>query len=532
MSHKSLLDKTVFAVAFVGIIILVNTLGLNAFWRLDLTEDGQYTLSDASRDAVADLEDRLTIKAYFTEGLPAPYSNNSRYVRDLLEEYYSASGGELSYEFLDPLSEETEADKEKRKEVRQDIFGRNIREETDVERELRSLGIAPVEVRVNEGDSLEVKRVYMGISLRYGDQKEVIPVVTDVAKLEYDLTTLIRKVTRTRVPKIGLVTGREGLDQRTQLSTFTAILSQQYELTEVDLTADATIPDDVDALIVTGPEQPFESTEVEAIEAFVASGKAAAFLPDAVRVDLRTTEYTELDHGLAPLLARWGVRIEPGLVLDAQCAQINVTQQRGFMRIAQPVQYPFMPVALRLDQEHPLTRGLAEVAFPFSSALSLEVDEASGIESDVIVSSSENSWVQALPIDLNPLQRWPDTIQFDGPHPVVVALAGPLGGPGEGDEAAANGRVLVFGGSSVIQDQFLSGTGQALVLNLVDWLLLDDAMLDIRTRGLVAAPLEEVSDSKRATLKYFNIIGIPLIFVAIGLVRWRLRERRRALVTV
>ena len=72
---------------------------------------------------------------------------------------------------------------------------------------LDSLGIQPVEVRVNEGDSFEVKRVYMGISLRYGDQREAIPVVADTRRLEYDLTTLIRKITRTRVPKVGLLTG-------------------------------------------------------------------------------------------------------------------------------------------------------------------------------------------------------------------------------------------------------------------------------------------------------------------------------------
>ena len=74
------------------------------------------------------------------------------------------------------------------------------------------------------------------------------------------------------------------------------------------------------------------------------------------------------------------------------------------------------------------------------------------------------------------------------------------------------------------------GTGRALVLNLVDWLLLDQAMLQIRTRGLAEPPLEEISDSTRVTAKWFNILGVPLIFVLIGLIRWRLRERRRALV--
>jgi gliding-associated putative ABC transporter substrate-binding component GldG len=515
MKRSKLLDTSLFAAAFVGIVVLLNVLALNAFVRVDLTKDRQYTLSEASRDAVSGLGDRLTVKAYFSRELPPPYSANARYVKDLLDEYYAASTGQLSYEFLDPAAEETEADKEKRKEVKQDIFGRAIRAETDVERELRSLGIQPVEVRVNEGDRFEAKRVYMGISLRYGDKQEVIPVVTDTRSLEYDLTTLIRKLARSKVPKVALVTGRGGLDQREELSTLLGLLEQQYQVEPLDLAGTAEVPADVDALIVTGPEQPFTADESAAIDRFIRSGKSAAFLLDAVRVDLRTTQYQPAEHGLGTLLDGYGVRFAPGLLLDAQCAAITVTEQRGFMRINHPVQYPYVPVVRQLDQEQPLTRGLAEVTFPFVSAL--EVNAAAGVKADVLVSSSPESWTQPLPVDLNPLQRWPATITFTGPHPLVVALSGIGNG----------GRALVIGGSSLIQNQFFGGSGQALALNLVDWLLLDEAMMAIRSRGLTVAPLPELSDTMRTTLKYLNILGVPALLVAAGLVRWRLRERRR-----
>ena len=229
MSRSKTLDTTVFTLAVIGIVVLLNVLAVGAFWRVDLTGDHRFTLSEASRDAVRSLDDHLTVKAYFSDGLPAPYSQNARYVRDLLEEYYSASDGHLSYEFLDPMAEETQEDKDKRKDVQRDIFNRPIRQETDMERELRGLGIQPVEVRVNEGDSLEVKRVYMGISVRYGDQQEAIPVVADTSSLEYDLTTLIRRVSRTKVPTIGIVTGRDGLDLNQDLGKVVSLLRQHYE---------------------------------------------------------------------------------------------------------------------------------------------------------------------------------------------------------------------------------------------------------------------------------------------------------------
>ncbi len=521
MKSSKLLDSSLFAAAFVGIVVLVNVLGQSAFFRLDLTADHRFTLAEASRAAVRSLPDRLTVKAYFSRDLPAPYSTNARHVKDLLDEYYAASGGQLSYEFSDPMTEETEEDKEARKEVRRDIFGRTIRPETEVERELRSLGIQPVEVRVNEGDRFEAKRVYMGIALRYGDRREVIPVVTETASLEYNLTTLIRKVSRTEVPRVALVTGRGGLDPQEDLSTVLDLLRQQYQVDLLDLAATPEISADVDALLVTGPRQAFTDAEVAAVDRFVRAGKSAAFLLDAVKVDFRTIQYEPAEHGLGGLLASYGARLSPGLLLDAECAAITVTEQRGFMRVNRPVQYPFVPLVRELDQEHPLTRGLAEVPFPFATAV--EVLPGSGATAEVLVSSSPQSWTQPLPLDLNPLQRWPATVTFDGPHPLMVALTG-IGGSGAG----GGGRVLVVGTSTLLANQFLGAPGQALALNLVDWLLLDEAMMAIRTRGLAEAPLAELSDGLRTTLKFLNILGLPVLFAAVGLLRWRLRERRRS----
>ena len=101
----------------------------------------------------------------------------------------------------------------------------------------------------------------------------------------------------------------------------------------------------------------------------------------------------------------------------------------------------------------------------------------------------------------------------------------------EGAEPA-EGRVVVIGGSSFIDDQFLAPGNQALVLNLLDWLLLDDALLAVRTRGLDAAPLVQLDDQQRSLIRYLNVVGLPLALVAFGIIRWRMRERRRALVHV
>jgi hypothetical protein len=64
-------------------------------------------------------------------------------------------------------------------------------------------------------------------------------------------------------------------------------------------------------------------------------------------------------------------------------------------------------------------------------------------------------------------------------------------------------------------------------------MLLDSDMLQVRTRGLAEAPLQpELSDSVRNTVKVANIVGLPLLFALFGVVRWRMREARRATISV
>jgi gliding-associated putative ABC transporter substrate-binding component GldG len=526
-------DAAVMTVAVLGCLVVLNILGLGVFGRLDLTRDKQYTLNKATLDTLAALKEPVTVRAYFTKDLPPPYATQTRYVQDLLEEYHTHGKGQFRYEFIDPASEETNEDKEKKKETKQDIFGRAIREATSVERELSSYGIPPVQVRVNEDDKIEVKRAYMGIVVMFNDKKEVIPVVQQTEGLEYDLTSLLRKITRERAPKVAVVTRQGEPSPQETLGKLWGLLGQLYDVTQWDVSTTPSVEEDVDALIVLGSSTPYTETEQKAIDAFVMTGKSAAFLLDAVKPELQTLEAREANHGLTKMLAAYGVKIDPGLVLDAECATISVTQQRGFMRIAQPVQYPFMVLPKQLDPEQPLTRGLTQVVFPFMSPLALDTASKEGVKSEVLVKSSANSWIQKPPFNLDPMQEWGEEgIGKDPSKPLVVSVSGALTSAFNSTQKATQARVLVAGGSSFLADQFLSRGTEALALNLVDWLVLDEGLLAMRARGLSAAPLADVSDSTRNALKYSNIMGVPLTFIAGGLVRWRRREARRAKVVL
>ncbi|HER10202.1 MAG TPA: hypothetical protein ENO20_14955 [Bacteroides sp.] len=63
-------NLTLSILLFVLIIVLVNLLSEQYFFRLDLTENRRYTLSKATKNILKDLDEPITVKAYFSEDIP------------------------------------------------------------------------------------------------------------------------------------------------------------------------------------------------------------------------------------------------------------------------------------------------------------------------------------------------------------------------------------------------------------------------------------------------------------------------------
>jgi gliding-associated putative ABC transporter substrate-binding component GldG len=535
-------NATVFLLAGIGSLILLNIIGLRAFLRFDVTRDKTYTLSQASKETMRSLQDPIHVKAYFTEKLPPPYSGNARYVRDLLEEFRAASKRQLGFEFIDPMSQETAQDKESKKEMKRDIFGRTFREPTSVEKELTSAGVQPVEIRVVESDQMQTKRAYMGIVITYQEKKEVIPVVQDTRTLEYDLTSLIRKMTRPKTPVIGVLTGHGEPRLEEKLRRLQTTLSQTYQVKQLDLSSNNKVDEDVDALLVLGPAQPLKESEIKGIDQFLMRGKSAAFFLDSIHVDLRTFQPTPTEHGLAPLLASYGIVVDDKLVADVQSAQISVQERRGSMVVSVPAPYPFVPQLTHLEGDSPITKGLSGVTFPFVTSVAATPGE--GRQVAVLAKSSPKSWLEQKPYNIDPRRDWrSETITTTGPYTLMVQVSGKLPSHFAAEAQASGGailaeskseaRVITVGGSTLFWDDFMSRSNQALLLNVADWLLLDPALLAMRTRGLAEAPLQaDISDATRGAVKYGNTLGIPLLLVLYGIVRWRMREARRATVSI
>ena len=88
-----------------GILLLINILSNQFFLRFDLTENRQYTLSRATKDILRDLEDPITVTAYFSNDLPPEFVRIKKDFQDMLIEYSNLSRGYVNYEFISPESD-------------------------------------------------------------------------------------------------------------------------------------------------------------------------------------------------------------------------------------------------------------------------------------------------------------------------------------------------------------------------------------------------------------------------------------------
>lgn len=191
---------------FLGAVVMLNVASASGlFRRFDLTESGLYALSPPSIDAVSALREPLTIRAFFTPNLPAPYNTVEQEVRDLLDEY-AVYGGELfNYQFISMGAEEVG------------------QEEAIANEELaRQYLIYPIQIEQLDRDEVTLSTAYTGMALIHGDLIETIPSITDTDQLELTITEAITKLTE-RISR--LLALEEDIQVRLYFSSTLALLA-------------------------------------------------------------------------------------------------------------------------------------------------------------------------------------------------------------------------------------------------------------------------------------------------------------------
>ncbi len=530
-SHAS--NTILYSVFVAGAIILANLIGTRVFGRVDLTEKHIYTLSRASKDLVKSLPDYLTVKAYISKDLPPEIKRLSRDVRDKLDDYKSSSNGRFQWEAVDPGTDKK------------------------IEDEASRCKVQKVQIQKVSNSKFELGAYYLGLCLQYGDKTEAIPQIVNDAGLEYQLSSLIKKMT-VKKKKIAFTTGHGESDLNQGLQALKQDVEEGYDVTTVNPST-AEIGADVDALVVAGPHQAIDDKGQREIDRFLMTGRGAVLLDPGMAAQsagARGMESMKMlqgnDTGLDKILASYGFKIDHDIVVDPQGAAPGVMDVGGGRRalLTMPA---FVAAATDKAPGLSVLEGVRGLIFPYASAVDLVGPLAggnvpAGAKVWRLAASSSASYKHTGFAIVSPDMKFDPGKEF-GSYALGYAYLGPLKSAFVSAPAAAVStdekqplaeskkpvRLVVIGDAAFASDEWTQlarylpvyAAGAQLLYNAIGWTVEDEALIPLRSKTMDSRQIPAVSEAKASAIRWVNILGLPMLFCLYGVGRWRLRKSNR-----
>jgi gliding-associated putative ABC transporter substrate-binding component GldG len=493
------LDKSNLTVLLViAIVIIINIIASQFYFRLDFSEDKQYTLSKATKDILKDLKEPVTVKAYFSEDLPPQLQQTRRDFQDMLVEYGKISGGQVLYEFINPKVDEQS------------------------ESEAMQNGIQPVVINVREKDQMKQQKAYLGAVLNIGNKSEKIPVIEPGAAMEYALSTSIKKLSVAEKPSVGLLQGHgePGINEMIQVNMELTVL---YSFEELTLTDSTIIPSRFKTIAIVAPTDSFPAYQLAQLDNFLANGGRIFVAINRVSGDLQAGYGMAINTGLESWLNNKGILVNGNFVLDANAVNVTMQQQIGNAIHISSLLMPYIPI-INNFADHSITKGLEAVIMQFIS--NLEFNGDTGLTFTPLVFTSEKANIEPAPQYFNYQRQWTD---FDFPMKNLIigaALEGNISGNKPSKMVViADGDFPVNGTRG--QQQQLQEDNVNLMVNSIDWLSDDTGLITLRTKGITSRPIKDLEDSKRAFLKWMNFLLPILLILIYGFVRFQIKRNQR-----
>lgn len=494
-------NSTIGLLALFGILVFGNIVTSRQSLKLDITQEGLYTLSEGSINIVNKLDAPMDIKLFFSQSLenvPPLLKTYQQRVRAMLVELQGQSE-HINLEFVDP--------------------------EPDSDEELLAQRYGITGQPLSAAGSF-----YFGIVFSNYAGEETIAYL-DFNKedtLEYDIVRRIYLLSMTGKPKIGVLSSLEvlgtpapppqfGMPQPPQSENpawlFTQELEQSYELIKIDPEADS-LQKDLDLLLVIHAKNLNEKMQY-AIDQFVMSGKRALFFVDSFMMrdqqqQNRFQPPTD-DHSFDKIFSKWGIDYKPNkVVVDPIYAYV----QRGMGSSTKvPVVLTLGPDSMSDDVS---TKKLNQLMMLYTGAVNKK-EGVENVEFKALISSSSEASTEdkAKLLYTRPEQLLAD-LKGGTPQHMAGLFSGkfrsafdkaPDGVEGEHiNEVAETNHVVVVADVDMLEDQYWSRTmnflGQSvaqainqntvLLNNLVEKLTGNNDLISLRSRSRFLRPFDKV----------------------------------------
>ncbi len=251
-------NTAVLIAAVAGILVAANILGTRYHYRWDLTRTGRFTLSEQTRQILAELKGPLRAYAFYTEGVT---SEDRIRAEDLLKEYKNASPL-FDYEFIDP-------DRDPSRALQYNV------------------------------------RLYGTVVFEYQGRRQEATSVS-----EQQFTSAILRVVRESPKKVYFLVGHgerdsSSFDRPGYSEAKRALEANSMNVATLNLTTAQSVPDDADAVVIAGPTRPALPQELDALSKYLARGGGVVMLAEP-----------DTPQPFVDWLRQYGVQVGPGVVVE------------------------------------------------------------------------------------------------------------------------------------------------------------------------------------------------------------------------
>lgn len=557
-------DALILMVLVFIILLLANVVSRFFYYRLDLTAEKRYSISQPSKTLVKNLKDVVTVKVYLDGDLNAGFTRLKESTRNLLNEMRAYGGKNIEFEFIDPMGVQ------------------NLEERKALMTDLMQRGLAPTNLTTKSKTDSKQQLIFPGAIVTYAGREMPVQLLENQigfspqqilnnseVLLEYKFANAIKKLVQYRAPRIAFIQGNNELNNLETADIRQTLEGLNYKVSDIDLHTNYRIAN-VEAIIIAKPRTTFDEQDLYKIDQFIMRGGKALWLVDGTNATMDSLkrnpngQFVQAnDFNLDNILFKYGVRINSDVIQDINLNNPIplIVGQMGNAPQTEMFPWYYFPLLVS-ENNHAIIRNLDPVASFFASTI--DTIQNRGVNKTILLHTTENAKAQLAPtrVHFGILQGKPNPAYYNQPKlPVAVLLEGEFESaftnrlPPETKAAfdtveelkpidrSPKSKMIVIADGDIIRSEVRNDSSayplgyymytkqqfanKDFILNCIEYLIDDSGILETRNKEMKLRLLNKMkAEDEKLKWQLINI-ALPIILVILAGLGFGFYRRRR-----
>ncbi|AWG43103.1 hypothetical protein CR532_03950 [Candidatus Borreliella tachyglossi] len=468
-------------------------------YKIDFTKNKAFTISKVTKDLFVNANEKIYITYYNSASL-GNYFAFPEQIKNFLTTFSDASKGKVIYREIDADRSTTP---------------------------LEQIGIPSQQIDLRDINQLSILKIYSGIEIIYEGKREVLPVVTEIGNLEYELASSLDKLVNNTKKVLGLVFGDASLKEAHK--GFIEIMKKGFKTEVKEINLDKELLEDINGLFIIGAKE-LSGESIKKIDEFIINNGKVLFATSKIDYNPQSPYTTNpIKSEFFNLIESYGIKYNENIILDKRAPNLFLG---GYFQ----VYYPWILIDKSniIDPENPLLKNFYDAIIPWSNSLELVDNKESDIKYLPLFVSSKESW-QVSDENISSIAMHsfdvPKTFDKDAKQKILgYFVEGKIKSLYK-DKKSENSKIILLGSNMIFSDYMYNGSPSNFELagRMSDYLMQKEAFFNIKSRE-VRSKLKFANSSQemlnaKFSLIIINLIILPIAIIIFGLIRFTKKRR-------